>query len=321
MILTIYMITEKIFFNILQFISTMTYYSKYLFSFLLLIMIGCSNNKDQFDASGNFETDEVIVSAEANGKIMKLALEEGERLHAGQKIGYIDTVPIYLQKEQLKAEVEATLAKQPAIRPQLQVIQEQLIKAEVEQKRTANLLAQSAARKKDLDDWNAQVELLKKQYNAELSTLNTTVKSIITQTHPINFQIKLLEDQLRKCIITNPIEGIVLTKYAMEDEMTMAGKPLYRIANLDTLTLRAYITGDQLPAVKLGQRVKVFVDKGTNQYTQLTGIVRWISDKSEFTPKTIQTKDERANLVYAIKIKVKNDGSLKIGMYGEVKFE
>jgi HlyD family secretion protein len=288
---------------------------------LLITIAGCSNNKDQFDASGNFETDEVIVSSEANGKLIKFSLEEGERLQAGQKIGYIDSVPIYLQKEQLKAEVEATLAKQPAISPQLQVIQEQLIKAEMEQKRTANLLAQSAARRKDLDDWNAQVALLKKQYNAELSTLTTTVRSIITQTHPINFQIKLLEDQLHKCIITNPIDGIVLTKYAMQDEITTIGKPLYKIANLDTLILRAYITEDQLSVVKLGQTVNVFVDKAAKEYTQLPGVIRWISDKSEFTPKTIQTKDERANLVYAIKVKVKNDGLLKIGMYGEIKFQ
>lgn len=288
---------------------------------LSLLIMGCSGNTNQFDASGNFETDEVIVSSEVNGKILKFAVEEGQRLKAGQQIGYVDSTTSYLQKKQLQAEVEAILAKQPAVGTQLRVIKEQLIKAQQEQKRTANLVALEAARAKDLDDWNSQVALLKKQYDAEASTLNITTRSIITETHPLNFQIKLLEDQLRKCKIINPIDGTVLTKYALEDEITMAGKPLYKISNLDTMTLRAYITGDQLSLVKLGQTVKVFVDKGAKQYTEFNGTISWISEKSEFTPKTIQTKDERANLVYAVKIKVKNNGFIKIGMYGEVKFQ
>ena len=297
------------------------YPSKYLQILILLILGACGGNTIQFDATGNFETDEVIVSSEANGKIMKFALEEGQRLKAGQQIGYIDSITTYLQKRQMEAEVIATLAKQPEITPQLQVIKEQLKKAEFEQKRTSTLVAENAIRTKDLDDWNAQVALLKRQYNAESSTLNTTTKSIQSETSPIGYQIKLLEDQLRKCNIINPIDGTVLTKYVLENEITMNSKPLYKIANLDTMTLRAYVTDDQLSLIKLGQSVNVFVDQGAKNYKTYTGIIRWISDKSEFTPKTIQTKDERANLVYALKIKVKNDGFIKIGMYGEVKFQ
>ncbi len=294
---------------------------KYLLIVIVIVITSCNRNRYQFDASGNFEVDEVIVSAEANGKLMRFVLEEGQRLRAGQQMGYVDSITTYLQKKQMEAEVTATLAKQPEITPQLQVIKEQLKKAEFEQNRTAKLVSEDAIRTKDLDDWNAQVALLKRQYVAESSTLNTTTRSIRSEISPIGYQIKLLEDQLRKCKIINPIDGVVLTKYALQDEMTMNGKALYKIANLDTMTLRAYVTDDQLSLIKLGQTVKVFVDKGAKNYSEYNGIIRWISDKSEFTPKTIQTKDERANLVYAVKIKVKNDGFIKIGMYGEVKFQ
>ena len=294
---------------------------KYLSIAIVVAVAGCSKDKYQFDASGNFETDEVIVSAEANGKLMKFVLEEGQRLRAGQQIGYVDSITTYYQKRQMEEEIIATLAKQPEITPQLQVIKEQLNKAEFEQQRTARLVAEDATRTKDIDDWNAQVALLKKQYIAEASTLNTTTKSIRSEINPIGFQIKLLEDQLHKCKIINPIDGVVLTKYALQDEMTMNGKPLYKVANLDTMTLRAYVTDDQLSLIKLDQIVKVFVDKGAKNYSEYNGIIRWISDKSEFTPKTIQTKDERANLVWATKITVKNDGYLKIGMYADIKFK
>ena len=299
----------------------MTYYFKFLPALLLMTIYSCSVDKNQFDASGNFETDEVIVSSEESGKIMKLSLEEGQHLKAGQQIGYIDSIPFYLQKKQLQANVDALLSKEPQTNIQLRVIKEQMKKAEQEQERTSNLLIKDAIKRKDLDDWNAQLALLQKQYDAELSTLNTTTKSIVYETYPIKYQIKLLEDQLRKCKIINPIDGIVLTKYALQDEITITGKPLYKIANLDSMTLRAYVTGDQLSQIKIDQLVKVFVDNGAKQYTQLSGIIRWVSEKSEFTPKTIQTKDERANLVYAVKIKVKNNGFIKIGMFGEVKFQ
>ena len=302
--------------------KTISSFSIHLFLSFILIVIttGCSADKNQFDASGNFETDEVIVSAEANGKIMTLGLEEGEHLKAGQQIGYVDSTSLYLQKKQLQAQMEAALAKQPEVNTQLQVVKEQIKKAKYEQDRTKKLVASGAARTKDLDDADSQVAVLQKQYDAQLSSLTTTTKSINSEIEPIQDQIKVLDDQLRKCKIINPITGIVLTRYALANEITAMGKPLYKIANIDTMTLRAYITGDQLSALKLGQVVKVFVDKGAKDYTELSGIVSWVSDKSEFTPKTIQTKDERANLVYAIKIKVKNEGLIKIGMYGEVKF-
>ena len=299
----------------------MNYYFRFLLFLLFTTFIGCSADKNQFDASGNFETDEVIISAEASGKIMKLQLEEGENIKSGQQIGYIDSLAFYLQKEQLRANIGAILSKEPQTNIQLQVIKEQIKKAEKEQKRLNNLSIQDAIRSKDIDDINSQLEVLKKQYDAELSTLNTTTHSLVDETYPVKFQIKLLEDQLRKCKIVNPINGMVLTKYALQDEITIIGKPLYKIANLDTMTLRAYITGDQLSQIKLDQEGKIFVDNGAKQYKELGGTIQWISEKSEFTPKTIQTKDERANLVYAIKIRVKNDGFLKIGMYGEVLFK
>jgi len=301
--------------------KTIKFYYKFLLPIITLALASCSGNKNQFDASGNFETDEVIVSSEVNGKIMKFDVEEGQRLKAGQNIGYVDTVTTSLQKKQLEAQVNATIAKEPQINVQLRVVKEQLRKAKQEQQRTSNLLAQKAATQKEMDDWNAQVALLQKQYDAESSSLHITTNSLQSETNPLDIQIEELDEVLRKSKIDNPINGTVLTKYALTDEITMPGKPLYKIANLDTMTLRAYITGDQLSLVKIDQIVKVFVDKGAKQYTEYSGIVSWISDKSEFTPKTIQTKDERANLVYAIKIKVKNDGFIKIGMYGEVKLQ
>ena len=300
--------------------SLFKYFRLFSVAATAVLVTACSNNKWVFDASGNFETDEVIISSEANGKLLQFTIEEGQHLSAGKQIGYIDSLTTYLQKRQMEEDVKATLAREPEINPQLQVIKEQLKKARFEQKRTANLVAEDAIRTKDLDDWNAQVALLQRQYDAEVSSLHTTTKSIKTETYPLYYQIKVLEEQLRKCRIINPIDGIVLTKYALQNEVTMTGKPLYKIANLDTMTLRAYITGDQLSEIKLGQIVHVFIDKGVNNYTELKGLVSWISSKSEFTPKTIETKDERANLVYAVKIKIKNDGYIKIGMYGEVKF-
>ncbi|PJJ76177.1 HlyD family secretion protein [Thermoflavifilum aggregans] len=284
------------------------------------LLTACKENKVSFDASGSFEAEETIISSEATGTIKQLDIEEGQTLKAGQVIGYIDSVQLFLKKKQLEAQVIALLAKRPNIPVQLSVLQEQLKTAEKEKARIVNLVKGDAATQKQLDDINAQIEVLKKQIEAEKSTLSISRESIDKEVVPLQAQIDELNNQLSKCKIINPIEGTVLTKFAEANEWTSIGKPIYTIADLSNIILRAYITGNQLPQVKLNQQVKVLTDDGKGGYKETTGAIIWISDKAEFTPKTIQTKDERANMVYAIKVKVKNDGSYKIGMYGEIKF-
>jgi HlyD family secretion protein len=286
----------------------------------LAILVSCKNNKNKYDASGTFEAVETIVSAEATGTIKSLNIEEGQSLTQGQTIGYIDSTQLYLKRKQLQAQVNAVLSKKPNVSAQIASLQVQLKQAEREQQRISNLLKGDAATQKQLDDANTQVALVKKQMEALQSSLGITSSSLTEETLPLAAQIDQLNDQLEKCRIINPVNGTVLTKYAEANEMATTGKPLYKIADLSTIVLRAYITGGQLPKIKLNQNVTVLVDGENGEYTEHAGIVEWISGKAEFTPKTIQTKDERANLVYAIKIRVKNDGLLKIGMYGEVKF-
>lgn len=291
-----------------------------LFISTTLLLAACSGNNNLYDASGTFEATEVIVSAEASGLIKALNLEEGAALQAGQYIGAIDSVQLYLSKKQLQAQIQAVLSKRPDVATQIAALQEQLKQAHREQQRVTNLLKADAATQKQLDDANAHVAIINKQIEGQRSSLRITSASLSEETLPLTVQIEQLNDQLEKCRIVNPIAGIVLTKYAESNEMAVNGKPLYKIADLSEIILRAYITGDQFAQVKLNQQVQVLVDAQDSNYTTYTGTVVWISDKAEFTPKTIQTKDERANLVYATKIKVKNDGKLKIGMYGEVKF-
>ena len=290
-----------------------------IFSLLFLTM--CNNNNNEFDATGNFETDEVIVSAEASGKILRLEIEEGLILKANQTVGYIDTTQLYLRNKQLQYSVGAVLSKKPNAAVQLSAIREQMNTAKREQTRIENLLKADAATQKQLDDIKAQIDLLQRQYDALQSSLNINTQSLQSETLPLKAQLDQVEDQIKKSIIINPVEGTVLAKYALKDEVTGQGKALYKIADLSSLILRAYLSGNQLSEVKLGQGVKVLVDGPDGGYKNYEGTIQWISDKAEFTPKTIQTKDERANLVYAIKIQVRNDGFIKIGMYGEVKFK
>jgi HlyD family secretion protein len=285
-----------------------------------LLLASCSGNDNLYDASGTFEATEIIVSAEASGLIKAFNLEEGEVVQAGQYIGSIDSVQLYLNKKQLQAQIQAVLSRRPDVATQIAALQEQLKQAHREQQRISNLLKADAATQKQLDDATAQVAIINKQIEGQRSSLRITSTSLSEETLPLTVQIEQLNDQLEKCRIVNPITGTVLTKYAEPNEMTANGKPLYKVADLSQIILRAYITGDQFAQVKLNQQVQVLVDAQDGNYTTYTGTVVWISDKAEFTPKTIQTKDERANLVYATKIKVKNDGKLKIGMYGEVKF-
>lgn len=287
---------------------------------LAIIVAGCAGNHMEYDASGTFEAVETIVSAEATGLIKSFTLEEGQDLKANQVVGYIDSVQLYLKKKQLEAQISAVLSKKPNIASQVASLQEQLKQATREQQRVANLLKADAATQKQLDDATAQVEIIKKQIAGQESSLGITSKSLNVESEPLLVQIAQLNDQLAKCKIVNEVNGTVLTKYAETNEMTTTGKPLYKIADLSQITLRAYVTGDQLSSIKVGQTVTVLIDAADNTYKEYPGEIQWISSKAEFTPKTIQTKDERANLVYAIKIRVKNDGLIKIGMYGEVKF-
>ena len=284
-------------------------------------LAACKDNKVSFDASGSFEAVETIISSEASGTIKEFHLEEGQILAAGQAVGYIDSLQLYLKKKQLEAQITAILEKKPNIAVQLSALQEQLKTSEKEQTRVANLVKGDAATAKQLDDMNAAVELLKKQIAAQQSTLSIASESLSKDVLPLQVQVEQLNDQLAKCKITNPVNGTVLVKYAEANEMTTIGKPLYKIADLSSLILRAYLTSNQLAAVKLNQIVKVLSDDGQGGYKETTGTLTWINDKAEFTPKTIQTKDERANMVYAVKIKVKNDGFYRIGMYGEIKFQ
>jgi len=286
---------------------------------IILSLTAC-NNENTFDASGSFEAVETVISAEATGTLKSFQVEEGQTLEAGQQVGYIDTVQLYLKKKQIESQMEALAAKKPNIPVQLSAFQEQLKTAETEKKRIENLVKSDAATTKQLDDVNAQIAIIKKQIDAQKSTLEISSTGINKDMLPLGIQIEQLDDQLLKSRIVNPLSGTVIAKYAEQNEMVAAGKPLYKIADLSEIILRVYISANQLPQVKLNQTVKVHTDDGKGGFAETEGVIIWISDKAEFTPKTIQTKEERANLVYAMKVKVKNDGTYKIGMYGEINF-
>ncbi len=298
------------------------------------IAVSCNQNKNKPDASGVFESDEVIVSAQQNGQILSLPFKEGDSLGNGAKVGQIDVTNALLQKQQVEATIQSLHKKTTDVGPQVEFVKRQLTVQQAqlaqqlrEKARTENLVKADAATQKQLDDITAaidqlqkQIEVTKQQITVNESNVATQNSNVFSEREPLEKSVSVIQDQVNKGQIINPISGVVLTKYALQGEMASVGKALYKIANVDTLTLRAYITGSQLTTIKLGQQVTVFIDNGAKDYRSYSGTVTWISDKSEFTPKTIETKDERANLVYAIKIRVKNDGYIKIGMYGEVKF-
>lgn len=286
---------------------------------IALLLISCDSGNGTFDASGTFEAVEVIVSSEVTGTLEALSVEEGSVAQKGQPLGWIDSTQLYLRKKQLLAQIDAILSRRPDIATQLAAYRVQLETAEREQKRVENLFKADAATQKQLDDANAQLNVIRRQMAAHRSSLDVSSQSLVSETLPLSAQVEQLDDQLRRCRIVNPMEGTILAQYAEAHELVTVGRPLYKIANLSALELRAYITGTQLPGIELNQQVNVFVDDGSGGYKEYPGTIIWISSKAEFTPKTIQTKEERADLVYAIKVKVKNDGHLKIGMYGEVK--
>lgn len=300
---------------------------------LSIIVMSCNGNGNGFDASGTFEADEVIVSSMQPGKILYLNVEEGITLTKDTVVGLIDPENLKLQQEQVEASIKALNEKTIDVMPQVQLLQNQLTVQQSqldnllhEQKRIENLIRSDAATGKQLDDINAQIDLVRKQMTVtqqQITVQKTNVatqnRAILSEAAPLEKRVAQIKDLVKKAGILNPINGTVIAKYAEPGEMTSAGKALYKIADLSSLNLRAYVSGVQLPKIKLGQQVKVFIDEGKKKYKEYNGTITWVSDKAEFTPKTIQTKEERANLVYAIKVKVKNDGYLKIGMYGEVK--
>ena len=302
-------------------------------AFIALVIVGCNGNGNEFDASGTFEAEETIVSSELSGKITALKVQEGALLAKDSIIGMVDATNITLQQEQVEASINALSQKTSDVTPQIQLLQNQLAVQQSqldnmlhEKARIENLIKADAATGKQLDDINAQIDVVvksmgvtKQQISVQKNNIATQNRSILSEAEPLRKRIAQLKDQEQRANIINPVSGTVITKYAETGEITSAGKALYKIADLSSLNLRAYITGVQLPLIKLNQTVKVMIDQGEKKYKEYSGTIIWISDKAEFTPKTIQTKEERANLVYAIKVKVKNDGYLKIGMYGEVK--
>ena len=290
----------------------------FIYCALPLLTAACGRSGD-FDATGTFEATEVVVSAEATGRILRFDAEEGDVLEVGRQVGAIDTVQLYLQKLQLERQRASVVSNRPDIAKQAASLREQIAKQQTERRRVENLLRDGAATTKQLDDIDAQIKVLNGQLEAQLSTLRNNAASIDENSSSIDLQIARIEDQLAKCRIASPVAGTVLAKYSEAGELASVGRPLMKVADLDRLYLRAYFTSDQLAGLKLGQEVTVTADFGGDSRIDYPGRIVWIASESEFTPKTIQTRDSRANLVYAAKIAVENDGRLKIGLYGEVR--
>jgi len=286
---------------------------------LVLFVTSCGHKKGNYDASGTFEAVETLVSAQASGQIEEFSLIEGQQVIANTKIGYIDTIQLYLKKEQLLASMKAVDSRSYNVSLQIASIRQQISKQQTELERFKNLLKSNAATQKQVDDIQASIDLLQRQLAAQTETLQRNNNSISSEIESLRIQVEQVEDLIRKSIISSPIDGTVLAKYAQKGEVAVQGRALFKVADISTMYLRAYITADQLNKMQLNQTLSVFVDFGKKEMREYTGTITWISDKAEFTPRTILTKDERANLVYAVKIAVKNDGYLKIGMYGEIK--
>ncbi len=284
------------------------------------ILASCSRNNNKFDATGTFEATEIIVSAENTGKILSLTIEEGDNVQSGQQIGLIDTVQLYLQKMQLMKNAQSIDINRPDILKQIASLNNQIAQAKKDKQRFENLVSANAANKKDLDDITSKIKILTSQKEAMNSTLEKSNRSLQAQASGVETQVLMIDDKLSKSRISSPINGVVLTKYSNEGEFVTTGKPIFKVADINNIYLRAYVTTEQLTNIKIGQKVKVFAYKGAKDYKEYAGVITWIASQAEFTPKTIQTKDERENLVYAIKISVKNDGFIKRGMYGEVSF-
>ena len=285
-----------------------------------LMTVACGNKEKEYDATGTFEATEVTVAAEQNGMLMMFDVDEGDEIALGKEVGLIDTTQIWLKIKQLGATKEVYQSQKPDMGKQIAATRQQLIKARQDQQRYKELVADGAAPGKMLDDATNQVQVLQKQLDAQISSLNTQLSTLNSQLSTVNVQVSQLRDQLRKCHVMTPIKGTVLEKYVEKGEFVVVGKPLFKMADTEQMYMRAYVTSSQLKDIKVGQKATVFADYGDGQKKEYEGTVTWISSRSEFTPKTILTDDERADLVYALKVAIKNDGYVKIGMYGEVKF-
>jgi HlyD family secretion protein len=285
-----------------------------------LMLAACGNGEKAYDATGTFEATETTVFAEQSGALLEFNVSEGDSVAMGLEVGLIDTTQTWLKIQQMDATKEVYQSQKPDMERQIAVTRQQLAKARQEEQRYRELVADGAAPSKMLDDATSQVSVLQRQLDAQISSLSTSTRALDKQTAAADVQVSQLRDMLRKCHITTPAKGTMLEKYVERGEFVSVGKPLFKIADTEDMYMRAYVTSAQLQDIRLGQKVKVFADYGAGQRKEYDGTISWISSRSEFTPKTILTDDERADLVYAVKIAVKNDGFVKIGMYGEVKF-
>lgn len=303
-----------------EYIETDNMKRSFAYPLLVLLAASCVEGNKAYDASGVFESTEVTVSAEGNGKILSLDLQEGDRLEAGQIVGCIDTVQLHLSEIQLEASRRAVGSGRLDISRQIAALESQIGKQRQELDRFMKLEKAGASNRKQVEDIQAQIETLERQLAAQKESLNSSNRNVSGQADALEAQIEQIRDRIRKCVITSPVAGTVLAKYSEAGEFAALGRALFKVADIDNIRLRAYITADQLTTLRLGQQVRVFADQGSSGRKEYAGTLIWISDKAEFTPKTIQTRDERANLVYAVKIAVENDGLIKLGMYGDIKF-
>lgn len=289
-------------------------------SAVTLCFCACGNRNTSYDASGVFEATEVIVSAKATGELLSFQVEEGQEVDASSPLGVIDTLQLSLKRQQVMATLSATDSRRLDETRQLASLRQQIANLQREKKRYSELLKDNAATQKQVDEIGYQIDVLQRQLMATSEQIGSNNSSLAGQSSGILAQLAQIEDQIKNSVITSPIRGMVLTKYMEQGEYALPGKALFKVADIGDMKLRAYITASQLTTLQLGQSVTVYADQGQSERKAYQGKVTWISDKAEFTPKTIQTRDERANLVYAIKVAVKNDGMIKKGMYGDVKF-
>lgn len=282
-----------------------------------VVLFGCSNTDEKSDAFGNFEADPVIVSSESSGKILQLTIEKGQKIDKDFITAVIDTVQVHLKLQQLEAQKAAVIAKRQSIQSQIGVFEEQIKTLKINEDRVTKMVKDQAATQKQLDDISGQISVIQKQ----IEGTRTQFISVNKELEVLEAQQETTQDLLTRCTVKSPVSGTILETYVEQGELATPGKPLFKIVDLDVLTLKVYVSGAQLPNVKIGQQVNVLIDKSETENQTLTGEVTWISSEAEFTPKIIQTKEERVKLVYAVKVAVKNDGTLKIGMPGEVSWQ
>ena len=287
----------------------------------LTLLTSCAREVAEYDATGVFEATEVIISARGSGEILDFNVEEGQPVRANETLGHLDVAQLQFQKNQLNAGKDAANSRKLDAKQQVASLEQQIANLEAEQRRFKSMLAEGSATEKQVDDLSYQISTLRKQLAATLEQISTTNASIKGQSEGFDAQLGSVDYLMRQATIASPIDGVVLAKYAQTGEYAVPGRALLRIADLSKMKLRAYITAEQLNGLKIGQKVTVYLDEGTDGRKAYDGTVSWISDEAEFTPKTIQTRDERSNLVYAIKIAVENDGLIKRGMYGDVKLK